>query len=253
MESVRPVTSAPKSRASVRPNPPQPSPTRPYVEHTVAGSEQELGGEVALLLLLTLLERLLSGHEVTAGVLAVSVEEEFVEAVGKIVVMGHIPARAGGMVVLVNPPHERPEPFGQTPQRVGERLQSQRSEDKIQKVPERPLLDGEALLHEGLPGLELGIEQQPPSGSPVVDADGDARPPPIPVGLRIPFPIDDPERSVPDELPEERIEHAAGFPRDLPPMEEVPVGCHQTPAPREAPVSERFHGATVPDYPRGRP
>ena len=58
--------------------PPQP---RADVEHALPGLEQQLGRDVPLLVELRLLERLVAGLEVGAGILAVAIEEEVVELV----------------------------------------------------------------------------------------------------------------------------------------------------------------------------
>src|SRR5216684_590786 len=63
------------------------APTRADVEHALAGLQQELGRDVALLVELGLFQRLLARLEIGAGILAVAVEEEIVELVLEIVVM----------------------------------------------------------------------------------------------------------------------------------------------------------------------
>ena len=57
------------------------APARADVQHLLAGLQQHLGGDVLLLVELGLLERLLAGLEVGAGILPVAVEEEVVELV----------------------------------------------------------------------------------------------------------------------------------------------------------------------------
>ena len=57
------------------------APARADVEDLLAGLQQQLGGDVLLLVVLRLLQRLVAGHEVGAGILPVAVEEEVVELV----------------------------------------------------------------------------------------------------------------------------------------------------------------------------
>src|SRR6185437_5133157 len=66
------------------------APTRSDIKDILAGLQQQLGSDMALLVELGLLERLLAGLEIGAGILPVAIEEEVVELVLEVVVMGDI-------------------------------------------------------------------------------------------------------------------------------------------------------------------
>ena len=68
----------------------EPAPARADVEHVLAGLDPQLGGDVALLGELRLLERHVRALEIGAGILHVLVEEEPVELAGQIVVVLHV-------------------------------------------------------------------------------------------------------------------------------------------------------------------
>jgi hypothetical protein len=76
-----------------------PAPAAADVEHALARLERELGGDVRLLVELRLLQGLvLRVGPVSAAVLLVGVEEEVVELVTEVVMMGDILARAAKIV-----------------------------------------------------------------------------------------------------------------------------------------------------------
>ena len=80
---------------------PEPAPARADVEHVVAGLDAQLGGDVALLGELRLLERHVRSLEIGAGILHVRVEEEPVKFAGQIVVVLHVAPGARRRVDLI--------------------------------------------------------------------------------------------------------------------------------------------------------
>ena len=82
------------------------------VERRCAVLRQELGGEVALLRGLRVVERLAGIFEIGAGILPVGVEEEVVQALVEVVVAGDIAPGAPPVVALVQAA-KRDARFGQ--------------------------------------------------------------------------------------------------------------------------------------------
>jgi hypothetical protein len=76
------------------------APAAADLEHALAGLEQELGRDVALLGGLRLLERLVAGGEVGAGILHVPVEPQAVEGVAEVVMVRDVLPRPAARVVL---------------------------------------------------------------------------------------------------------------------------------------------------------
>ena len=87
--SVTPVTSQCGGLGEVEA---EPAPARADVEHPLAGLDGKLGGEVALLGELGLLEVRALG-EVGAGILPVAIEEEVVDGAVDVVVVRHVAPR----------------------------------------------------------------------------------------------------------------------------------------------------------------
>ncbi len=78
----------------------EPAPAGADVEHRLAGLQPELGGDVALLGGLRLVERHVGLLEIGAGILHVLVEEEPVEVARQVVVALHVAARARVAVLI---------------------------------------------------------------------------------------------------------------------------------------------------------
>ena len=73
----------------------EPAPARADVEHALSRLDGELGGEVALLGELRLLE-VGALREVGAGILPVAIEEEVVDGAVDVVVVRHVAPRPSG-------------------------------------------------------------------------------------------------------------------------------------------------------------
>ena len=80
---------------------PEPAPARADVEHALARLHLQLGGDMALLGGLRLLERHVGPFEIGAGILHVVVEEELVELAREIVVALDVALGAAGRVHLM--------------------------------------------------------------------------------------------------------------------------------------------------------
>src|SRR5262249_25312654 len=87
--------------ASFRQIEPEPAPARADIEHAHAGLDAELGGEVALLGKLGLLERAVRRLEIGTGILPVTVEEKIVDAPVDVVMMRHMPAGEADGIALM--------------------------------------------------------------------------------------------------------------------------------------------------------
>ena len=72
----------------------KPAPAGADVEHALAGLDQQLGREMALLGELGVVERLVGRLEIGAAVLPVGVEEQRVEPAVEVIVMSDIASRA---------------------------------------------------------------------------------------------------------------------------------------------------------------
>jgi hypothetical protein len=75
--------------------------------------QQQLGGDMALLFLLRLLEALVAVREIGAGILAIRVEEEIEQLGREIVMMGDIRARAAERIVLLQITQGSAKPLAQ--------------------------------------------------------------------------------------------------------------------------------------------
>ena len=139
------------------------------VEHAVARTDVELGGDVPFLGLLSLLQRYALGGEVGAGVLHVLVEEAAVEIGRVVVVVVDVAPRPAGQVDhgrepgrLVQPPlHVAGAPLG------GELLVEQQEIDEVRKLP---FLDGERAVHVGPAHVQGGMDGEAPVEGRIVHA-----------------------------------------------------------------------------------
>ena len=153
----------------------QPAPARADVEHLLAGLKQHLGRNVLLLEELRLLERLVAVLEVGAGVLPVAIEEEVVELVLEIVVVGHVALSPADRIVLL----QQPEP---ALQRVGPPHHGRGFEcrhvaaDEVEQLVDVAVFDGQRAVHVGFAQRQPRPERQPYAGPPSVNANSDGRP-----------------------------------------------------------------------------
>ena len=118
-----------------------PAPAAADVEHALPRLERELGGDMRLLVGLRLLEAVAGVGEVSAAILLVVVEEEFVELVLEVVMVGDVAPRALGVVAPEEAPRAascraisaaRPSPFS------SHRLDA---DDQLEQVEDGPVLD----------------------------------------------------------------------------------------------------------------
>ena len=138
---------------------PEPAPAAADVEHAAVGAlaDEKLGGEMALLGELRVVERLVGRLEISAAVLPVGVEEERIEPAVQIVVVGDITPRPGGQIELLQPALEvAGEPLRTSPDRrhsVG-RL----AEHEGKEIGDCAFLDLQRAVHVGFADLHLGVE-----------------------------------------------------------------------------------------------
>ena len=133
----------------------EPAPAAADIEHPLPGPDQQLGGDVAALGELRIVERLVGRLEIGAAVLPVGIEKQRIEPVVEIVVMRDIVPGAAAPVELAQAAAqiaqqlERPGPRRR---RDGGALQHR------EHVGDRALLDDQRAVHVGLAEPELGIE-----------------------------------------------------------------------------------------------
>ena len=129
---------------------------------------------MALLGELRVFERLVLVLEIGARILAVGIEEEAVEAVVEVVMIGGVAPRPRGRVRGAQPPHELPKALEEVD--AEERTPSLRvSEQNLDEVVDRPALDDEPSAHEQLSELQLRVEQHGNDRPVVGEADDDPR------------------------------------------------------------------------------
>ena len=120
----------------------------------------QLGGKMALLGELRILERLIGRFEIGAGILPVAIEEEIVQRAGEIVVMGNVLLGGADRVVLVE--------TLQGDARLVEELEDCRarpaleiSQEQFEHLIDGALLQFEAARHVGLAQIAIRIEGDP--------------------------------------------------------------------------------------------
>jgi len=125
------------------------APTAADVEHFIARVEQQLGGEVAFLGSLRLLERLLARREVGAGILPVVVEEQAVERPREIVMVRSIGPRAPAMIAVAQRLGAQPrQALAHLLQRVLVQRLDVRGDD-LEDIPDSPGLNYQPPIHKG--------------------------------------------------------------------------------------------------------
>ena len=137
------------------------APARAYVEHAVVVSDQQLGGEVALLGELGIVERGVRRVEIGAAILPVGVEKEGIEPPVQIIVMSDIVSRAAAPIELPDAPAEIAQPPlqpGPARQHVG------LIEQDFERIRDRAVLDHKRAVHKGFAERQFRIEQDPALG-----------------------------------------------------------------------------------------
>ncbi len=145
------------------------------IEHLVSRADQQLCRDVPPLVQLRGVEIVRIAAEIGAGILTVLVEEQIVEPIGQIVVMGYVPAGTAQRIVLVEPA-QRAERTIQDPSEraLGERFDIHREQiDKIVKVA---LFDRKRPFHKGFAEIEARPRGEFPMESWIMEPDRDARP-----------------------------------------------------------------------------
>src|SRR5215467_1548580 len=133
----------------------KPAPAAADVKKPMSVFEEQLGGEVALLGELGVVEAVPRSFEIGAAVLAIRVKEERIEAAVEVVVVGDVAPRPAAPIALPHaPPPETKQRKGCGPPWPGKLIRH-----NIDKLRDRPAIDHEGAVHVGFAKLEVGIEQ----------------------------------------------------------------------------------------------
>ena len=173
--------------------------------------DQQLGGDMALLGELRLLERLPLVLEIGAGILPVGIEEQLIEAMVEIVMMGDVAPRPPALVALMHPAKDkarRRERARQSEVRaVADRI-ARRERHKVVKIAARHL---QAAVHVEFAKRQLGIDHQRPLGGRVGEANGDRRPRPVAECALVPVAGLDFQRAAANEFVEKNRQNPVHF------------------------------------------
>ena len=135
------------------------APAAADVEHALPRLQQQLGGDMALLVGLRLLDGLIGREEVGAGILPVGVEEKIVERVREVVVMRHVLARAVQGIVLLEDAEGAAETIIKRCQQRARR-QVHVLGDEVEEIVDARILDRQLAVHEGLAEIKARVEEQ---------------------------------------------------------------------------------------------
>ena len=193
----------------------EPAPAAADVEHLHAGLQVQLGGDMRFLVELRLLEAVLGIAEIGAGILAVLVEEQLVEAAGEVVGMLGVAPRAAPPVDLVELAGEeigdaRDRALGLQPAGILERGVVAEEQSEVAHVAGR--LDHEPAVHIGLAGPDARVLGDVPGGLAVGQADSDRAVIGIgrAVAIFLAVMVDDDQLTLLDELAEHLVEKPHG-------------------------------------------
>jgi hypothetical protein len=152
----------------------EPAPARADVEHLVIRRDLQLGEDVPLLGRLRHLQRCLGICEVSAGILAVAVEEEVVERAVEVVVMRHVALGTADGVALLQPARD---PLGAERPREPPGVLHRRhvAAEQVEKIVQAAILDRERAVHVGFADRQSWAQGQPPGCGVIVHADRHGR------------------------------------------------------------------------------
>ncbi len=138
------------------------TPARADIENLHPGfAQQQLGRDVPLLVVLGAFEIVVGAVEIRTGILPVAVQEEIVEIVGEIVVMGDVLLRLADRIVLLEAPEHPAYARAKIRQPVVlERLDV--ATDQVDQIEQRPFFDCQGPVHIGFADGKPGVQQQPP-------------------------------------------------------------------------------------------
>ncbi len=149
-------------------------------------------------------------REIGAGVLPVGIEEQVVEAVGQVVVVGDVGPRARHRVVLVKPAQEAAEAIGEMADPHPLALAPAVGGAEIEEVVEAALLHRQPAVHVGLAEGQIRADEEPAVQRPVVQPDRHRAAGPVPELVRAPRGVDDPQGTRPDDARGEMREQHTG-------------------------------------------
>ena len=139
----------------------EPAPAAADVQHPHARLDQQLGGDVPLLVQLCRLQVEVRLGEVGAGVLPVAIEEQVVQLAGQIVMVRDVAPRARHRIELARAAQQTMEAAERALERA---LPDDRevAADEVEKVVERGVLDRQRAVHVRLAGAQFGVEREAP-------------------------------------------------------------------------------------------
>ena len=134
----------------------KPAPAAAYVEHLHPRLETELGGDMGLLVELRLFDAVRRIGEVAAAILEVGVEEELVEVVADVIVMGDVAQRRR---LPVERPQQVSEPAALAQEWIGSFavFPAMAAANDVDEVEDLALFDDQPAVHEGFGGTQSGV------------------------------------------------------------------------------------------------
>ena len=170
------------------------APAAADIEHAAVRLDEKLGRNQPLLGQLCLLQRAVRPLEVGAAVLLVGIEEQLVEPMVEIIMMGDVAARAPEVVAADGAAGEEAIASKQARgQRARRRLRVAQHEFK--EVVDGAALDDEAAVHEQLADAQLGVENGGAFGARIHEADADLLAGAIAEGVLVPACCHDRQRT----------------------------------------------------------
>ena len=142
------------------------------------GPIEQLGGDVALLGQLRVFEALARMLEIGAGILHVGIEEELVERVPEVVMVGDVVAGPARVVALAPPPQGEPQTLQCADPGAGVR-RVEIGESDLQRLDQFAFLDDDGLVHVQFAEGEGRVAQEPQFGGGVPKCDPNPRTAPV--------------------------------------------------------------------------
>ena len=187
----------------------QRAPAAAHVEHLLARPQQQLGRDVALLRPLRLLDILLTGRKVGAGVLPLAVEEELVEGTREVVMVGDVGLGTLRRVELVEAPQQPAKGAAEAVAREREADAGVDAAD-LEEVAQVALFHDQASVDIGLGHRQTGVQQHLALDAPIGEADRGPSQRLLALELvAAPARVDHPELALPDEPSQEAFDQHA--------------------------------------------
>ena len=130
---------------------------------------------MALSVRLRLFERIARIVEIGAGILPVGIEEEVIERVRQVVVMGDVLARFPKRIVLPEDAQPAADDIAEFEDRMRRRKRHVTA-DQLEQIVDARILDGEAAVHEGLAELQRRVQEELAHHRAIMETDSDGLP-----------------------------------------------------------------------------